>query len=136
MTSPLYDELGEILIELRLINPIVSLLSVIWDSSEDDRYNAFFARLRETVTKTGDRELQLCLRIFEPELFDAELGDLQPTERNHRLFAHSPTRYAEAVEVLLLLGDDEEALSVCRRHGDERLARQIAQETAQEAPES
>ena len=135
VTSPLYDVLGEMLIELRLINPIVSLLSVIWDASEDDRYNAFFARLRETVAKTGDRELQLCLRIVEPELFDAELGDLQPTERNHLLFMHSPTRYAEAVAVLRRLGDDEEAVSVCRRHGDERLAAQILGEADDGASE-
>ena len=135
VTSPLYEELGEMLVELRLINPIVSLLSVIWDSSEDDRYNALFARLRETVAQTGDRELQLCLRIVEPELFDAELGDLQPTERNHLLFAHSPTRYAEAVEVLRRLGEDEEAAIVCRRHGDDRLAEEILREADEAASE-
>ena len=135
VTSPLYEELGEMLIELRLVNPIVSLLSVVRDSSEDDRCNAFFARLRETVAKTGDRELQLCLRVIEPERLDEELGDLQPTERNHLLFAHSPTRYAEAVEVLRRLGDAEEAVIVCRRHGDERLAEEILGEAGEEAPE-
>ena len=136
VTSPLYEELSEMLVELRLINPIVSLLSVIWAESEDDRYNALFARLRKEVADTGDRELQLCLRIMEPEIFDDELGDLQPTERNHLLFTHSPTRYAEAVEVLRRLGDDEEAVSVCRRHGDERLAEQILGSAGEEAPES
>ena len=135
ITSRLYEELGEMLVQLRLINPIVSLLSVIWDSSEDDRYNALFARLRETVAQTGDRELQLCLRIVEPELFDAELGDLQPTERNHLLFAHSPTRYAEAVEVLRRLGEDEEAAVVCRRHGDDHLAEEILREADEAASE-
>lgn len=136
VTSPLYGELGEMLIELRLINPIVSLLSVVRDNSEDDRYDAFFARLREAGATTGDRELKLCLRTIEPELLDEELGDLQPTERNHLLFAHSPTRYAEAVEVLRRLGDDEEAVSVCRRHGDERLAARILGSAGEEAPES
>ena len=136
VTSPRYEELSEMLVELRLINPIVSLLSVIWAESEDDRYNALFARLRKEVADTGDRELQLCLRIMEPEIFDDDLGDLQPTERNYLLFTHSPTRYAEAVEVLRRLGDDEEAISVCRRHGDERLAEQILGSAGAEAPES
>ena len=128
MTAPLYEELGEMLIDLRLINPIVSLLSVDRDSAEDDRYSSFISRLRRTGDETGDRELTLCMRIIEPRLLDEGLTDVQPTERNHLLFAHSPTRYAEAVEVLRRLGDEQEAVIVCRRHRDFRRAGEILEE--------
>ena len=128
VTCPLYEELGEMLIDLRLINSILSLLSVDWNSGQDERYSSFLSRLTRTADETGDRELTLCMRIIEPELLDEGLRHVQPTERNYLLFEQSRTRYAEAVEVLRGLGDLQEAVSVCRRHGDYRRAGEILEE--------
>ena len=127
--SPLYDELGEMLIELRLINAIVSLLSVIWNNSMDNRHSAFLDRLKETGEQNADRELQLCMLICKPKLLDEGLKKLKLTEKNCLLFAHSPSRYKEAIQVLQRVNDYEEAVLTCRRHGDDELAQELLQES-------
>ena len=137
MTLPVFPELGEVLIELRLCNPIVCFARVrldyhhAYDHADTERRNlldAFCMRLARTAAATGDTELTLCTLLEQPEAFDEALATVQPTMWNYLLFERSPVRYPAAVEMLIGAGDSDTAAGICARHGDYRRAGAIREE--------
>ena len=122
LTSPLFEELGEMLIELRLYNPIASLLTGSGYAEVHPQrsrlLSSFRARLQRASEASDDPGLILCLLVEEPELLEAALPSLAATPQNYRLFAHSPGHYPAAVDVLVKAGEIEEAARTCRYHRD------------------
>ena len=134
MTIPLFDELCEMLIDLRLLNQIVLIVTRHIANDPDDeqwRRASFAERLARAIEETGDPELQLCGLIGELDELDARLHDVTPTAGNYLLFARSPTHYRTAAEVLRELGDVHEAASVCRLHDDHRRAGRLLEEAGE-----
>ena len=134
---PLFDELGEMLIELRLCNLIVCFARVrldyhhVYDHADTERRNlldAFHTQLARTAAATGDAELTLCTLLEQPEAFDAALATVQPTMRNYLLFERSAAHHTAAVEMLIGAGDSSAAAGICARHGDYRRAGAIREE--------
>ena len=134
---PVFHELGEMLIELRLCNPIVCFVGVrrddygAADPAERERrhlLDAFCMRLARAAAATGDPELTLCTLLGQPEALDAGLATVQPTMRNYLLFERSPAHYPAAVEMLIGAGDSDEAAGICARHDDYRRAGAIREE--------
>ena len=123
MTVPLLDEMGEMLIDLRLLNQIVMVMNLRTADhyrSEEQmrRLDPFVSRLERAIRDTGDPELQLCAVVDDLDKLDAQLPGVTPTAGNYLLFARSPTHYPAAVEVLRGLGNVEQAATLCRAHGD------------------
>ena len=137
MTLPVFHELGEMLIELRLCNPIVCFARARRDDYGSDHpadmerrslLDAFCTRLARAAAETEDVELALCTLLEEPEALDAGLATVQPTMRNYLLFERSTAHYAEAVEMLIGAGDSDTAAGLCARNGDYRRAGAIREE--------
>ncbi len=128
MTARLSDEMGEMLIDLRLVNAIVAALTPSALRMDDERRAWFLDRVTQAARETGDPELTLCALVDEPESLEEGLRLRQPSERNYLLFARSPNRYGQAIDVLRRLGDVDEAVRVCRTHGDGRRAAAILEQ--------
>ena len=121
MMPPLFDEWGEMLIDLRMLNQIVLILTQHTAPGDDEqarRRASFVTRLTRAIEETGDPELKLCGLVYELDELDARLHDVTPTAANYLLFARSPTHYPTAADALRELGDVREAASVCRLHSD------------------
>ena len=98
MTLPVFHELGEMLIELRLCNPIVCFARARRDDYGSDHpadmerrslLDAFCTRLARAAAETEDPELILCTLLEQPEALDEGLATVQPTMRNYLLFERS-----------------------------------------------
>ena len=128
MTARLSGEMGEMLIDLRLVNAIVAALTPSALLMEDERREWFLDRVTQAARETGDPELMLCAQMDQPESLTEGLRPLQPSERNYLLFALSPTRFGAAVEVLRSLDDIAGAVKICRMHGDRRRAAEVLEQ--------
>ena len=124
-TTPMSEEMADMLIELRLINQIIMALnqrrSIALMGGSDEkgrRMDAFIDRLERAAREGGDPELQLCTMVDNPAKLDGRLRGVRPTPENYLLFARSPAHYRGAVEVLCRLGREDEAAEVHRAHGD------------------
>ena len=134
MTEPLYGELGDMLIELRLLNQIVMFLNqretaALLSDEQSKLLEAFAERLERTARDSGDPELMLCTVVDDLEALDERLPAITPTAGNYLLFARSPAHHPGAVEVLRKLGETVEAAAVYRAHGDDYRAARLLEES-------
>ena len=137
LSLPVFHELGEMLIELRLCNPIVCFVRERrddhgayghFDTERRNLLDAFCTRLDRAAAETDDPELTLCTLLEQPEALDARLATVQPTMRNYLLFERSPAHYPAAVEMLIGAGDSATAAGICAWHRDYRRAATIREE--------
>ena len=132
-TWHLFTELSDLIIDLRRYELIVAIMDKLHaaDNPEDEEDRYFVVRLEQVIEQERDPELALCTVLDEPEEFEAGLAAIAATARNVVLFAHSSSRYSEAVAVLLQHGNPDRAASVCIQHGDHDRAGRIYEQAGE-----
>ena len=118
--SRLSRDCTELLIGLRSYNHLAStahLLNTPLSLPEEER-RYFLDRLSATAATEQDPQLVLCTLLDDDAAFEELIAAIEPTPHNVVLFAHSTTRYGEAVAILLALGKLEDAALVCMQHDE------------------
>ena len=118
-TCPLFAELSDLIVELRRYDVIIDIhTSRMVRPPSDEGHDHLASRLQRTAEEQQDPELALCTLLDDRPAFDAGLNEIEVSERNVMLFAHSKRHYARAVAFLLQRGDTDRAASACMFQDD------------------
>ena len=119
-TCPLFVELSDLIVELRRFDVIIDIHTsrMVRQPPPDELHDHLVGRLQRTAEEQQDPELALCMLLDDRLAFDTGLNELEVSERNVTLFAHSKRHYAKAVAFLLQRGDTDRAASACTFHDD------------------
>ena len=117
---PLFVELSDLIVELRRYDVIIDIHTsrMVRQPPADELHDHLVSRLQRTAEEQQDRDLALCTLLDDLPAFDAGLNELEVSERNVELFAHSGRHYAAAVAFLLEQGAADRAASVCMSQDD------------------
>ena len=107
--------MSDLLVELRRYDVIIDIHTsrMARQPPPDELHDHLISRLQRTAEEQQDPELALCTLLDDRPAFDAGLQELEVSERNVMLFAHSRRHYAKAVAFLLQRGDTDRAASAC-----------------------
>ena len=119
-TCSLFVELSDLIVELRRYDVIIDIHTarMVRQPPSDAPHDLLVSRLQRTAEEQQDPELALCTLLDDSAAFDAGLNELEVSERNVMLFAHSKRHYANAVAFLLQRGDTDRAASACMFQDD------------------
>ena len=114
-TCPLFVELSDLIVELRRYDVIIDIHTsrMARQPPPDELHDHLVSRLQRTAEAQQDPELALCTLLDDRPAFDVGLNELEVSERNVMLFAHSRRHYSRAVAFLLQRGDTDRAASAC-----------------------
>ena len=112
-TCRLFLELSDLIVELRRYDVIIDIHTsrMVRQQPTDELHEHLVSRLRQTAEEQQDPELALCTLLDDGSAFDSGLKELEVSERNVMLFAHSTRHYSKAVAFLLQRGDTDRAAS-------------------------